>query len=223
MKRTPEPELMLNAEHCQQYYKFPRDQILDIVMQLIKQTTDKDATFKVADLGTGPGQLPKLIHDEYPNATIDAYDGSMSMLDIAYHHVGETDRVELMHMDLRMASRKYDYVVSVFTLHQLHDPAGFWQTIERITDSDGKVIIVDLLRPESEDAVNRIFEYTKTKGITIPEYFEQDFRNSLHAAFTIDELQEQIDKIAIPLEFNVLSNPTTKDDFSLVVIKNFQV
>lgn len=224
MKRIPEPELMLDREHCEQYYKFPRDAILSIVMNLMTQSMPKDATGKVADLGTGPGQLPKLIHDAFPNLTIDAYDGSMSMLDIAYHHIGETNRIELVHNDLRLANKKYDYIISVFTLHQLHDPNDFWKTVERISNPDSKVIIVDLLRPDDDVSVNKILNYIKTKDIVIPPRFEEDFRNSLYAAFTLDEIKQQVnDNTSQTMSYTVLKNPHSQDDFSLVVAKNFAV
>jgi ubiquinone/menaquinone biosynthesis C-methylase UbiE len=212
MKRTPEPEMMLNTEHCQQYFEYPRQPILDVVLNLIPD----GATGTLADLGTGPGQFPKLLHEKCPSLEIDAYDGSAAMLEIAYHHVGETDKIELLHKDFRTLSKQYDYVVSIFTLHQIHDPDTFWQAVEKASKDDSEIMVLDLVRPESEDSLNRIVEFTKTKT-PVPSYFEADFRNSLNAAFTIEEIKQQVNHL--PLEVHELKNPDAVDDFSLVLIK----
>jgi hypothetical protein len=53
------------------------------------------------------------------------------------------------------------------------------------------VFVVDLRRPESRQAAQRMVdEYAKSE----PEILHRDFYNSLLAAFTIEEVERQLEK-----------------------------
>lgn len=199
--------MMRNIEHCQQYYEYSIDSLwrLNTVLKFLP----KEITGTLADLGTGPGELPKLIHDKCPNIQIDAYDGSPAMLEIARNHIGNTDRIKLLHKDFRTVSKKYDYIVSVFTLHQIHNPDTFWQAVKNMSKQGSEIIIIDLVQPSSErlleEIVTKYWTLKDRKGLKsplleqrFPSILENGFRNSYKAAFTLAEIREQV-KQHLPL------------------------
>jgi hypothetical protein len=115
------------------------------------------------------------------------------MLAIAKEHLGEFgSRINLKHKLLADISGKhYNTVISSDTLHHIHNPQDFWSTIKRIAQN---FYVTDLLRPESIEKVDRII---RVLARTDDEVYKEDFRNSLCAAFTVDELRAQLDEAGI--------------------------
>ena len=64
-----------------------------------------------------------------------------------------------------------------------------WQTVAQCAAPRAHVIVMDLARPASETAVDSLVE---TYALNEPDVLRRDFRNSLFAAYTVDEVEEQL-------------------------------
>jgi hypothetical protein len=84
----------------------------------------------------------------------------------------------------------YDAVVSNSLLHHLHRPEVLWETVRQCAGPAAAVAVMDLVRPESEDRVEAL---VRAYAAEAPEVLRRDFRNSLFAAFTEEEVRRQLD------------------------------
>jgi 2-polyprenyl-3-methyl-5-hydroxy-6-metoxy-1,4-benzoquinol methylase len=89
----------------------------------------------------------------------------------------------------RIGEAAYDIVLSNSLLHHLHDPAVPWGTIKSAAKPGATVLVMDLFRPPSEAAAAAL---VTAHAATAPEVLRRDFHNSLLAAFTPEEVEEQL-------------------------------
>ena len=81
----------------------------------------------------------------------------------------------------------FDMVISNSIIHHLPNPLPFLQEIKRVLKPNGAIFLRDLMRPNTTEIVNEIVEkYTSDCN----EHQKMLFRDSLHAAFTLDEIKE---------------------------------
>jgi hypothetical protein len=118
------------------------------------------------------------------------------MLDLARQRLDDrpelAGRVHLVHDRLpsrRLRHHHYRYVVTNSLLHHLEDPNDLWETIAACAQPGALVLMMDLSRPASTTAVDGLVE---TYAIDAPEVLRRDFRNSLFAAYTVDEVRQQL-------------------------------
>ncbi|MGB5684733.1 MAG: hypothetical protein WBM35_02885, partial [Candidatus Electrothrix sp.] len=74
-------------------------------------------------------------------------------------------------------------------LHHLHNPEVLWQTVQKHIAPGGSILIMDLFRPESTEAARCL---VARHAADEPEILQEDFYNSLLAAFRLDEIQAQL-------------------------------
>ena len=74
-------------------------------------------------------------------------------------------------------------------LHHLPDPQVLWREIKRLGRAGAAVYVMDPVRPESEAAPQAMVE--EGAGSEDP-ILQRDFYNSLLAAFTPDDVREQL-------------------------------
>lgn len=197
MKRIPEPELMESPEQVIAYGKadFEEPHSNFIKMLLTRFPADRNIR-SVLDLGCGTGDITFRIAGSFPEAGIDALDGSEAMLGYARDELvmrpGLGERICLIHGKLQdfAPSKSYDLIVSNSLLHHIPDPALFWQALERVSAPGTRIFIMDLSRPGSTDEARRLVE---THSPNEPDVLKRDFYNSLLAAFEIDEVRQQMD------------------------------
>ena len=85
--------------------------------------------------------------------------------------------------------QNYDIIFSNSLLHHLHDPAILWQSIKSAGQPGSQLYIMDLIRPCNKmDAMQLVIQYTENE----PEILQQDFFHSLLAAFTLEEINQQL-------------------------------
>ena len=85
--------------------------------------------------------------------------------------------------------KAYSAVISNSLLHHLHDPAVLWQSVRALGMSGAAVYIKDLRRPVSEEEVHALKDRYLRDA---PEVLQRDYVASLHAAFTVEEVGEQL-------------------------------
>ena len=93
----------------------------------------------------------------------------------------------LPNVDLSRGS--FDTVISNSLLHHLDDPMVIWESVKRFGQSNSSVFIMDLMRPDSTETAEQFVEmYARDE----PEILRHDFYHSLLAAYTVDEVKEQL-------------------------------
>ena len=195
MKRTPEPqELMDEADQARAYAEADFSAANEQFLDLFAQAHPGNFKGRMLDLGCGPADIPLRFARRYPDARIDAVDGAPAMLELAQQAISAENldsRIQLHCQYLPTSSlpRLYDAVVSNSLLHHLNDPLDLWRSITGCALPGGLVLVMDLLRPETpEQADTLVAEY----AADAPEVLRRDFHASLHAAYTLNEVREQL-------------------------------
>jgi len=198
MQRVPEKELMEGREEARNYAgaKFP-DVTGNAAQHLLDLTVRQaDRALNVIDLGTGPGTIPIQLAKARPAWHITALDASKEMLKIAaisFKMAGVHDRVT-PHLgnakETGLPDASFDIVFSNNFLHHMPDPVPLWREIKRLIAPGGLVVVRDLLRPESEAAAHRIVDEMAANQ---PESFRIGYFDSLHSAFLVDEVRNQLE------------------------------
>ncbi len=195
MDRQLEPELMVEEKQVMAYaqadFAKPHNHFIELIIQSLET---KESTFSALDLGCGPGDISRRFSAAFPNARIDAIDGSQQMIEY-----GRKLTDEKIHSNLRFIlgvlpnhqwpNQNYDIIFSNSLLHHLHDPTILWQSIKSAGQPGSQLYIMDLIRPSNKmDAMQLVIQYTENE----PEILQQDFFHSLLAAFTLDEINQQL-------------------------------
>lgn len=212
MDRCLEPELMEEAAQALAYAQADFEAPHGRVIELFRQTfPDWSGTGRVLDIGCGPGDIAMRFARAYPDCTVDGIDGAPAMLEVG-RRLLEKDpalraRVSLHQAFLpadRPPADSYHAVISNSLLHHLHDPFVLWDAIARYAQPDAPIFIVDLMRPASR-AIAEQLTVTYCEGE--PEVLRHDFFHSLLAAFTVEEIQAQLDRTPLAsLQVNSISD-----------------
>jgi len=152
------------------------------------------------DLGCGPADIPVMLVCRHPGLTVDAVDGAPAMLDLARRKIdadlGSRVRLICAHLPCNdLSEAGYQLIASNSLLHHLADPAVMWQTVRRYARPGTAVAIMDLARPASVLAADALVE---TYALDAPEVLRRDFRNSLFAAYRVDEVERQLHHAGLP-------------------------
>ena len=151
----------------------------------------------ILDLGCGPADIPIRLAQLLPKVHITAIDASKKMIESA--KVAVTKAKLNNHIILIVAylpglpfkSKTFDAIISNSILHHLPNPIVFWEEIKKLGQSESVVFVMDLLRPDSPTKAKEIVKlYSENEHPILKE----DFYNSLLAAFTLDEVKEQLKK-----------------------------
>ena len=149
----------------------------------------------MVDLGCGPADIPLRFAKTLPGFIITAVDGSEPMIALAEQAVrqaGVEERVRPLCARLPLPPlplQGFDAVVSNSLLHHMPDPHDFWNEVVRLGKPGAAVLIMDLLRPQSQERAREIVE--QYSGNEAP-VLKEDFYNSLCAAFTLPEIRDQV-------------------------------
>jgi ubiquinone/menaquinone biosynthesis C-methylase UbiE len=163
----------------------------------------------VVDIGCGPGDVDVRLAQAVSRIRITAIDGSAPMLALARDAVRAAEletRVTLVEgyiPGVALPDHSYDAVLSKDLLHHLPDPAALWKEVARLGRPGAAVYVMDLIRPPTPDDAHRIVDRVAANEDPI---LREDFYNSLRAAFTPDELREQVTSAELQLEIVQVSD-----------------
>lgn len=200
MKRVSEPELMLEEDQALAYAEADFSEPHNRFVELFKEVFANNITGYVLDLGCGSADISIRFAKAYPQCTIHGVDGSKAMLKLGQkailaHQLDQ--RIQLISSYLPtndMPRKSYDAVISNSLLHHLRDPQVLWQTVRKFARPGTPVLVMDLMRPESEAEAKT---FTATYVGQEPEILRRDFYNSLLAAYTPDEVQWQLERAGL--------------------------
>ncbi|QIT57138.1 class I SAM-dependent methyltransferase [Aquisalimonas sp. 2447] len=201
MERITEPELMDGADQAAAYagadFEEPNSHFIQLFAEYVGAPSGP-----VLDVGCGPGDIVLRLARQYPEVAIHGLDGADTMLAFAREALAAEPelqpRVEFVLGTVpgaALPADAYAAVTSNSLLHHLHDPMALWQTIRAVAQPGAAVLVMDLFRPADRAAAARIVD---AYGAGEPEILRTDFFNSLLAAFTPDEVQEQLRAAGLP-------------------------
>jgi SAM-dependent methyltransferase len=199
MQRIPEPEqLMDEPEQARTYAEADFSEANELFAGLLRDLAGGEIRGRGLDIGCGPADIPIALLQEHPGLQLDALDGADAMLQLARDRLAQLpDLAARLHLlcdtlpSSKLPEARYDYILSNSLLHHLDDPDDLWLTVARCAADGARVLIMDLLRPASEMAVDALVE---TYALNEPELLRRDFRNSLYAAYTADEVHRQLQR-----------------------------
>lgn len=202
MQRIPEPEeLMDEPAQAQAYAQADFSDANTRFVELVEHQAGAKLQGLLLDLGCGPADIPLLLAQRHPQLWIDALDGAPAMLELARQKLatdpdaGERVRLRCDHLPCpQLGHGSYAHVVSNSLLHHLADPHVMWQTIAHAAAPGADIVVMDLARPPSEIAIDALVE---TYALNEAEVLRRDFRNSLFAAYTVDEVAAQLDSAGL--------------------------
>jgi ubiquinone/menaquinone biosynthesis C-methylase UbiE len=201
MRRIPEPELIINSKPARSHAQADFAEAHNLFMRLLVKNFPQDTiTGPVLDLGCGTADITRRFAQTFTKCQVDGIDSTESMLKYGQRMLekyGLTHRVHLKldylpEADLPLAY--YKAVISNSLLHHLANPLMLWTTIKRVAQRHSPIFIMDLMRPESLAQAEIIVQrYVGSE----PDILQQDFYNSLLAAYRIDEVEAQLQRAAL--------------------------
>ncbi len=194
LPRVLEPEVMDSMEEAIAYDKMDHSAVNSVFVEdLLAAGLPDLANLEVLDLGTGTGWIPIELSGRHPSLKILAVDLSPAMLDLARNHVevrGLSDRIQFDLVDakgLSYSSGRFTVVMSNSIVHHIAAPESIFSEATRLLMSGGLVFFRDLLRPSTTSELDQLVtQYAGDES----EHARQLFRDSLHAALTVEEVQE---------------------------------
>jgi SAM-dependent methyltransferase len=208
MERIPESELMDEQAQARAYAEADFDQPHENFISLFKdhyfqnnalssEEQSKKLNGNVLDLGCGPADVTIRFASHFPECNILAVDGAAAMLKLANKAVdnaGFGDRVTLQQAYLpnsHLPEQDYQVILSNSLLHHIKNPQSLWQVVKSNARSGTYIFVMDLMRPRDKDGAKELVE-EHTGGES--DVLKKDFYNSLLAAYTIAEVEEQLER-----------------------------
>lgn len=195
MQRTPEPELMEGEEQALAYaaadFSAGDQALIERLLQLFPDGLGPQQL----DLGCGPGNISFRLAERFPAAQVLGIDGAAAMLALAERALAERPalqpRLRFVQCCLPDPSLSggFSAVVSNSLLHHLHQPAVLWQAVLQLAAPGAHVYVKDLRRPPTAEAALALQQRYLAEA---PAVLQHDYLASLHAAFTPEEVQQQL-------------------------------
>jgi len=210
MNRIPEPELMVGAEQVFAYahadFTETDQSVVDHLSALLHSAhVELLSGDLILDLGCGPGNISERLADRWSSANVVGVDGAAAMISIANERlqaarssihnlryvISDLNHVSLSDLNL---IKRASVVVSNSLLHHLHDPHQLWAAVKQLAAPDALMLHRDLRRPSNEQEVDELCDRYVHNA---PPVLQRDFRASLIAAFSADEICEQLDQAGL--------------------------
>lgn len=202
MQRVLEPELMTDEEQARAYAEADYNEAHQSYVRLFDaRFPDAPAQALALDLGCGPADVTRRFARAWPGWTFHGLDGAPAMLregrralDALPELAARITLIEGVLPDAVPPAMRYDIVFSNSLLHHLHDPQGLWRLVRQYAAPGAPVFVTDLFRPDSADTARAfVSRYIPNE----PPVQKRDFFNSLCAAFTPNEVREQLNEAGL--------------------------
>ena len=205
LPRTLEPEVMDTAEEAADYDAMDHSEVnrrfVDDWGSALRATGHSAAArLRMLDVGTGTALIPIEFCRSFPNLNMIAIDLSTEMLKLAAANVeraGFSELIELRLVDakrLPCADGEFETVVSNSIMHHIPQPIDSLTEMVRVLAPGGLLFVRDLLRPATEAELEALVQ-TYTQGAT--PNMRQLFRQSLHAALTVEEVADMLAQLGL--------------------------
>ena len=204
LNRILEPEVMDSEREAQEYNDMDHSVVNQrFVEELFRFVRDQNAVGAdgeielgdVLDLGTGTALIPIELCRQDHECRVMAVDLAVSMLELARYNVeagGMIERITLAQVDAKKMGYDrgaFDVVISNSIIHHIPQPLSCLREMVRVVAEDGLLFIRDLMRPEDTETLEELVVAYAGKE---SEYSQKLFRDSLHAALSLDEIRELV-------------------------------
>lgn len=210
LPRTLEPEVMDTAEEARDYDAMDHSQVNQRFVDDLLATGYDVSVGDILDLGTGTAQIPIRLCCRHEECRVIAVDLSINMLELARYNLeaaGQIGRIQLDHIDAKTLpydAGRFQVVISNSIVHHIPAPLTALREATRVLAVGGLVFFRDLLRPASADDVEHL---VRTYAGNENEHSQQMFRQSLHAALTLDEVRALVSEVGFsPAEVQATSD-----------------
>ena len=210
MQRSPEPELMNAPDQVIAYsdadFSCGDHSVIERLSQLMEQALPvlPEAAL-ILDLGCGPGNISERLAVRWPLSNVIGLDGSSSMIGMANQRLSDVcpaiKNLSYLLVDLSQCClgdipqiNGASVIVSNSLLHHLHNPQMLWTSVEQLAEPNALILHRDLRRPSNEHEVDALCAHYVRHAPTV---LQRDFRASLIAAFTTDEVRDQLDQAGL--------------------------
>ncbi|MCP9848647.1 trans-aconitate 2-methyltransferase [Cyanobium sp. Morenito 9A2] len=205
MERLPEPELMDDPLQAQAYaaadFSASDQALVERIATRFGPVPGGDGLGlgeRIVDLGCGPGNISFRLAERFSSAAVLGLDGSAAMLGFATDRLAAEPqrwpRLRFQQALLPLGDPAawpvpFSAVVSNSLLHHLHEPQVLWQAVGLLAAEGAAVHIHDLRRPSGEAALQAL---VARHAAGAPAVLRRDYANSLHAAFSRQEVEDQL-------------------------------
>ena len=203
LDRRLEPEVMDTSEDARDYDSMDHRTVnrvfVDDFLMFAKandfesRPTNRNQPLLVLDVGTGTAQIPIELCSRPVTCRVTAIDLAVEMLKLARLNIAHANLSGVIHVDridakqMPFADSSFDVVISNSIVHHIPQPSMVFAEMTRVLQPGGLLFVRDLLRPESQTDIDRlVVEYAGKEN----PHSQQLFRDSLHAALSIQEVQE---------------------------------
>ena len=217
LNRVVEPELMNGIKQAEAYAAADFSSADSALISWLARKFPEGIGPLLIDLGCGPGNISELAAKQWPKITVKGIDGAEQMIALANKrkkllpqqimerieykvlNLCDQDQISLFKNALEVEKAVSDVsVISNSLLHHLHDPQHHWNAMKLLATTGNAIIVNDLCRPANN------IEYEKlvnTECVHMEPILRQDYCASLKAAFSIEEVKQQL----IEADLNYLS------------------
>lgn len=208
MNRVLEPELMDDERQSLAYARADFSTSNQLFVDGLNRDFPQQLRTAV-DIGCGPGDVMIRLSRERPDLQITAVDGSAPMISFARRAVasaGLGHRIAVVQgyvPGVALPAHSFDAVLSKDLLHHVPEPSSLWKEIARLGRPGAVIYVMDLIRPRTREDAQEIVDRVAASEDPI---LRQDFLNSLCAAFTLDELREQVAAAGLSLDVRQISD-----------------
>lgn len=203
LERRLEPEVMDTSEDARDYDTMDHSTVNRVFVDdflafahangFDSRLADQRQPLRLLDVGTGTALIPIELCRRNVACQIIAIDLAAEMLKLADFNIAksgfatsiQSERIDAKQMPY--AAGAFDAVISNSIVHHIPEPDTVFAEMARVLRLGGLLFVRDLLRPKSHSDVD---QFVTTYAGRENAHSQQLFRDSLHAALTLDEVRE---------------------------------
>ncbi len=205
-ERVLEPEVMDSPEEALAYDAMDHSAVNQAFSEDVLaacQQLGVDPAGDYLDLGTGTALIPIRFCQLTEDTRVMAVDAAIHMLDMARNNIsvaGLTERIRVARVDakqLPFEDASHTHVISNSIVHHIPEPIYVLREAWRVLAPGGLMFIRDLMRPDSDEQWQELVQAYAGEET---EYQRQMFADSLHAALSVNEMQDMVAEFNAPPE-----------------------
>jgi ubiquinone/menaquinone biosynthesis C-methylase UbiE len=205
LPRILEPEVMDSLDEAVDYDAMDHSEVnrlfVDDFLAAVDRLRVSVRPVRAIDVGTGTAQIPIELCRRADFVRVTAVDLASHMLQIGQRNViraGLETVIRLEQIDakgLPYGDGEFSAVVSNSIVHHIPEPLAVVREMRRVLKAGGILFIRDLLRPADVATLDHL---VASYAGDANAHQRQMFRDSLHAALTLDEVRGVLAAVGLP-------------------------